>query len=161
MAPHCQAFIQALREKGYRLTPQREMVIEALAHSGKHVTAEEVLGYIRERTRSVNIATVYRTLDLLVSEGLATRMALGDGRSVYATTQHGPHIHLLCRKCGRVIEADEQLLASFGQRAQAQYGFAAELRHLSIPGLCRDCQLGQSSPELADESQEGGYDAHS
>jgi len=143
MSPHCHTFIQSLRDKGYRLTPQREMVIEVVAHSGTHLTAEEVFAQVQERTRAVNIATVYRTLDLLVAEGLATRMALGDGRLVYATIQHGPHVHLLCRKCGQVIEADEQLLAAFGERIQVQYGFAVDLRHLSIPGLCPGCQIAE------------------
>jgi len=160
MSPHCHTLIQALREKGYRLTPQREMVIEVLAHSGKHVTAEEVFAEVQERARAVNIATVYRTLDLLVSEGLATRMTLGDGRLVYATTRHGPHLHLLCRKCGRAIEADEALVAALGKNIQSQYGFAADLQHLSLPGLCQACQA-TAGTAWGGNGKRGGNHAHS
>ena len=155
MSPHCHTFIQALREKGYRVTPQREMIIEALAHSGKHVTAEEVFAEVQERARAVNIATVYRTLDLLVSEGLATRMALGDGRLVYATIRHGPHLHLLCRKCGQAIEASNGLVAALGAELLERCGFRADLQHLSILGLCDECRAGADAT-----LDQGGADAH-
>lgn len=140
MSPHCHTIIQALRAKGYRLTPQREMVIEAIAHSGAHLTAEEVFEQVQERTRAIHMATVYRTLDLLVAEGLATRILLGDDRLVYATIRHGPHVHLFCRQCGRIIEADEHLLASFGDSVRSRHQFAVDLHHLAVIGLCSDCQ---------------------
>lgn len=160
MSPHCHTFVQALRAKGYRLTPQREMVIEVLAHSGTHVTAEEVFAQVQKRTHAINIATVYRTLDLLVAEGLATSIPLGDNRLVYATNRHGPHVHLLCRKCGRTIEADEHLLATFGRKVQSHHGFAVDLQHICIPGLCADCQAEESTSATQDESV-GGSHAHS
>jgi Fur family ferric uptake transcriptional regulator len=138
--PHCHTLIAALRQKGYRITPQREMVIEAIAHSGRHVTAEEVYAQVQARTRSINLATVYRTLDFLVSEGLASRNDLGSGRIVYATARHGPHLHLVCRHCGRVIEAEENLLEPLGERCRARYGFEPDLQHLSVTGVCADCQ---------------------
>lgn len=140
MSPHCHTIIQALRDRGYRLTPQREMVIEALAHAGKHMSAEELYSRVRERARSINIATVYRTLELLVAEGLATNMLVANGRMVYATGRHGPHVHLVCRKCGKTFEANEELVAALGERILAQYGFAADLQHIALPGLCADCR---------------------
>jgi len=146
MSPHCHTFIQALRAKGYRMTPQREMVIEVVAHSGVHLTAEEVFKQVQKRTRAINITTVYRILELLVAEGLATCILLGDNRLVYATVRHGPHVHLLCRKCGRTIQADERLLSTFGRKIRALHGFAVDMQHLSIPGLCADCQAEENSP---------------
>jgi Fur family ferric uptake transcriptional regulator len=74
---HCHTYIQALRNLGYRITPQREMIIEALAHSSHHVTAEEIYAQVHQRAKAVNIATVYRTLDLLgcTMGGLSMRRA--------------------------------------------------------------------------------------
>ncbi|MGC8874609.1 MAG: Fur family transcriptional regulator [Chloroflexia bacterium] len=138
--PHCHTLIAALREKGFRITPQREMVIEAIAHSGRHMTAEEVYEEVLARTRSINLATVYRTLDFLVEEGLASRNDLGSGRVVYSTARHGPHVHLVCRQCHRVIEADEAILEPLGERCLERYGFEPDLRHLSLTGLCVDCR---------------------
>lgn len=141
--PHCQTYINALRNLGYRITPQREMIVEALAHSPHHVTAEEIYAQVHERAPAVNIATVYRTLDLLVDLGLASRAGLQDGRVVYAASNHGPHLHLVCRACGCAIDASQEMLAALEGQIRQQYGFAADLQHLTIAGLCSSC-LSQS-----------------
>ena len=137
---HCHTLIDALRLHGYRITPQREMIIEAIAHSEHHINAEEVFARVRERTRAVNIATVYRTLELLVEQGLASRIDLGEGQVVYATYQHGPHIHLVCRQCGQVMDANQDLLTALNEQLKSRYQFAADLQHISMLGLCSDCQ---------------------
>lgn len=139
MSP-CHTLIEKLREQGYRLTPQREMIVEAVAHAGRHVTAEEVHEQVRVRTSAVNVATVYRTLDLLVELGLISRADLGDGKVSYASPIHGPHCHLVCRRCGYVIEADYELVAPLDGRLREHYRFVADLDHLAIPGLCADCE---------------------
>ena len=136
---HCHTLIAALRQQGCRLTPQRELIVEAIAHSGRHMTAEEVLEIVRQKTSAVNIATVYRTLDLLVEKGLATRTDLGEGRVVYATVRHGPHIHLVCRRCGRVLEADASLLAPLTAALREEYHFCCDTGHLALYGLCEAC----------------------
>jgi Fur family ferric uptake transcriptional regulator len=127
----CHTLIEELRKQGYRLTPQREMIVEAVAHAGRHVTAEEVYERVCTRTSAVNVATVY----------------LGDGRVTYASPNHGPHCHLVCRRCGQVIEADYELVAPLKRHLQDQYRFMADLDHLAIPGLCANCetQLSQSA----------------
>jgi Fur family ferric uptake transcriptional regulator len=139
MSP-CQTFIQTLRSRGYRITPQRELIISAVAHHGSHVNAEQVFAQVHKKTRSLNLATVYRTLDLLVEEGLASRLDLGQEQVIYAAQQHGPHIHLVCRQCGQVIDADQGLLLSLNSQLAKKYHFAADLQHVSVPGLCSSCQ---------------------
>jgi Fur family ferric uptake transcriptional regulator len=139
MSP-CQTFIETLRSHGFRITPQREMIIEVIAHQGNHINADEVFALVQKRSRSVNIATVYRTLDLLVEQGLVSRIDLGEGRVMYATTQHGPHIHLICRQCGRIIDAEQEMLAALTNQLMSDYQFAADLHHISLLGLCSSCQ---------------------
>jgi Fur family ferric uptake transcriptional regulator len=139
MSP-CQTFIETLRSRGFRITPQREMIIEAIAHQGNHINADEVFALIQKRTQSMDIATVYRTLELLVEQGLASRIDLGEGRVIYATQQHGPHIHLVCRQCGQVLDANQEMLSAFNQQLQSDYHFAADLQHISVLGLCSECQ---------------------
>jgi Fur family ferric uptake transcriptional regulator len=136
----CQTFIVTLRSRGFRITPQREMIIEAIAHQGNHINADEVFALIQKRTQSMNIATVYRTLELLVEQGLASRIDLGEGRVIYATNQHGNHIHLVCRQCGKVVDANQEMLSSFNHQLQSDYHFAADLQHISLLGLCNECQ---------------------
>ncbi|KPL05941.1 hypothetical protein AMJ86_10320 [bacterium SM23_57] len=144
--PHCQTIIEHLRKKGYRITPQREMIIESIAHSNSHMSAEEVFSELQKRTKATNIATVYRTLEMLWEEGLACRNDLGEGHIVYATLEHGPHIHLICRYCSTVIDADPRVLQPLQERLNSEYRFEADLQHLSIFGVCKGCQhknLGQ------------------
>jgi len=137
---HSEILLQALRQRGVRITPQREMILDALAHGSGHMTAEEIFDLVKIHTRVVNIATVYRTLDMLVEAGLASRSNLWDGRLVYATCQHGPHLHLVCRLCGVALDADSQLLLSFVERVKTQYHFLADWQHLSLQGTCQACR---------------------
>ena len=136
---HCHTILNHLRRRGYRITPQREMIIQAIAHSEKHMSAEEIFAELSKRTQATNIATVYRTLEMLWEEGLACRNDLGEGVIVYATLEHGPHIHLVCRQCQRVIDADPKVLSPLGELFRERYNFEADLQHLSIFGLCQDC----------------------
>ncbi len=137
---HCNTIIEHLRQKGFRLTPQREMIINIIAHSEIHMSADMIYRQIQERTQAVNLATVYRTLDMLVSKGLACRTDLGAGKIVYSTRYHGPHMHLVCKTCQGVIDADHGPLTSLNQQLTEQYGFQADLQHISIFGVCDQCQ---------------------
>lgn len=137
---HCHTLINYLRQRGYRITPQREIIIQSLAHAGGHVTAEEIYAQVQQRTRAINIATVYRTLDLLVANGLACRADLWDGRVVYTTTDHGQHVHLVCKRCGAVLKADHALIEPLQEQLISGYQFTPDLDHLSITGICATCQ---------------------
>ena len=132
-------YTKQLRQRGYRITPQREMIIETLTSSNSHMAAEEIFEALQKRTRALNIATVYRTLDLLVDEGLACRNDLGSGHVVYTIQQHGPHIHMVCRHCGQVTEADYPLIEPLGEQLREHHGFKADLGHVSIFGVCSEC----------------------
>ncbi|MFN2160038.1 MAG: Fur family transcriptional regulator [Anaerolineales bacterium] len=142
-----ESYESKLRSHGYRMTPQREMIIEILSQSEQHITAEEIYGTLQTRTRSLNIATVYRTLDLLVGLGLAFRNDLGCGKVFYAPKLHGPHIHLVCRRCGRVIDADSDLIAPLGPQILEKYGFTTDLKHVSFYGECQECDSGRPNSE--------------
>ncbi len=137
---HCHTILAELRSRGYRITPQREMIIQAIAHNSRHTTAEEIAVQLQEHTQAINLATVYRTLDLLWQEGFACRNDLSEGKTVYTTFQHGPHIHLVCRKCDQVIDADAAVLSKLDRELQEGYGFDSDLGHFSIFGICSECQ---------------------
>ena len=146
MSP-CQTLFHSLRQNGLRITPQREMIIQAIAHSDRHRTAEEIYQQVQARTRAVNLATVYRTLDLLVEQGLIHRLHLGSGQIVYTSPSHGAHLHLVCRHCGQVIDADAGLLVDLQKHIQAEHAFRADLQHISITGLCASCEASLTPQE--------------
>ena len=138
----CQeAFFQELRERGFRLTPQREMVLAVMHPIEGLATAEEIYTRVQALSASVDISTVYRTLDLLQDFRLVASVDPGDGQRRYElVSTHGSHIHLVCSRCGQVVGADIEPARTFAASVREAYGFEADLGSLSIPGLCRACQ---------------------
>lgn len=136
---HCHHTIHSLRQSGFRITPQREIIIETLAHSDAHLSAEELHQRLQPRSKTINLATVYRTLDLLVEQGYATRLVGREGKFLYATRQHSRHLHLICRKCGRTCPAEYEGLQPFLEHLKKTYDFQVEAEHLTFSGLCSDC----------------------
>ena len=128
-----------LSEQGYRLTPQRMMILSAIENSDNHISAEEIHAQIVAKYPKVNISTVYRTLELLKRLGLVTETDLGGGRVRYHSAEKGHHHHLVCRQCGAIIDLDEALLSPLKSALLREYKFSADLRHLAIFGRCVNC----------------------
>jgi len=131
--------VSKLSEQGYRLTPQRMMVLSAIEGSDNHISAEEIYAQMVAKYPYVNISTVYRTLELLKRLGLVTETDLGGGRVRYHPADKGHHHHLVCQQCGRIIDLDESVLASVKSMLFREYKFSADLRHLAIFGRCANC----------------------
>ena len=129
----------ALRSEGYRLTPQRQLVLEAVQSLG-HATPDEVLREVQERATGVNASTVYRTLDVLEKTGLVSHTHLSHGAPTYHPTSTPVHVHLVCRGCGWVGEADPAVAHSFVAALDQGHGFETDLRHLTAFGRCADCR---------------------
>lgn len=137
---HVDEAAELLRSRGYRLTPQRVWVLAALLDSEEHVTAEEVLQYVRGAYVQMNPSTVYRTLELLRDGGLATETDLGDGRVRYHPRDRARHHHLVCGKCGATIEVEDSLLQPLRETLLKEHRFRASLNHLAIQGECERCR---------------------
>lgn len=134
------AFIQALRERGMRMTPQREMVLSVMHDMAGHASAEEIYRRVQERSAAVDISTVYRTLDLLQAMNMLTTVETPDGQRRYALAKgHGEHVHLVCQACGCQLHADMEPVEALAAQLLATYGFALDTARLSLPGLCADC----------------------
>lgn len=131
--------ISKLGEQGYRLTPQRMLVLAAIGGSDHHISAEEIYAQVVAKYPHVNISTIYRTLDLLKRLGLVTETDLGGGRVRYHPVDKGHHHHLVCQGCGAIIDLDESAFSSLKSRLLREYKFSADLRHLAIFGHCANC----------------------
>lgn len=148
-------FVQQLRERGFRLTPQREIILSVLHDVEGWTTADEIYSRVQEISTSLDISTVYRTLDLLQELDLVFGMEIGDGQRRYELLGvHGPHLHLVCQSCGQVIAADLDAARTFGADLQSKYGFRPALEQLSIPGLCPACADSDSGSEATFVRQE-------
>ncbi|GAA2995834.1 MULTISPECIES: Fur family transcriptional regulator [Streptosporangium] len=130
---------EELRARGYRVTPQRQLVLEAVKDC-EHATPEEICARVRETARGVNISTVYRTLELLEELGMVTHSHLGHGAPTYHLTAEADHVHLVCRGCGEISEVSPDLVKNFVTHLDTELGFATDVHHLTIFGRCRDCR---------------------
>jgi Fur family transcriptional regulator, ferric uptake regulator len=143
---HSQAhhITESLREKGYRLTPQRLMILSAIESSDEHISAEEIYSQVAAKYSDVNISTVYRTLELLKKLGMVYEINLGEGRIRYHAEESGHHHHLVCQSCGTVTDIDESALSSLKDILIRDYKFQAELRHVGVFGICEKCRKKSS-----------------
>ena len=132
-----QTWDDALRASGYRVTPQRQLVLEAVTKL-EHATPEEIYAEVKQTAVGVNVSTVYRTLELLEQIGLVTHTHLGHGPPSYSTRPH-EHVHLVCHRCGKVTEIPNDELTELAARLQQQYGFELDPGHLALSGRCRTC----------------------
>ena len=136
---------ERLRRLGLRVTPQRLLVMEALMAHGGHMTADDVMRWTAERYPAINLATIYRTLDLLATVGLVTQTDLGGGAVRYELAGETAHHHLVCERCGGVTELDDAVVAPVWERLLREYGFRASSRHLALFGVCRACRAAEHS----------------
>jgi Fur family ferric uptake transcriptional regulator len=127
-----------LHERGYRMTAQRRLVLDAVSALG-HATPEDVLGKVREVSSGVNVSTVYRNLELLEELGLVRHSHLGSGPTTWHAASHSGHLHLVCRTCGRVTEVPVALAADLVGRLERETGFISDMEHFGVQGRCADC----------------------
>ena len=126
-----------LRSHGYRLTPQRELVLRAVDRLG-HATPDEVLAAVREESQAVNVSTVYRTLELLEELELVRHTHISDRAPTYHSTTAPEHVHLVCRRCHTITEAAPDVIESFTRALHEQHGFSTDVGHLTIFGTCTE-----------------------
>lgn len=127
-----------LREQGFRITPQRQLVLESVNQLG-HGTPEEILSSVQKTASGVNLSTIYRTLEVLESVGLITHTHIGHGAPVYHSQDESPHIHLVCDACAEVTSIPAAAAAEFSLDLQETYGFTAHMTHMAVTGLCKKC----------------------
>jgi Fur family transcriptional regulator, ferric uptake regulator len=136
---HHTHLIEDIRKRGYRMTPQRDMILEAI-HASGHMTADEIYQQVHVKSPAVNLATVYRTLELLKALHLVSAIDTGEGCVHYELAGEQPHHHLVCEACGEAVELDCDVLLPLEQELCKRYGFQMNLNHLALFGLCPKCQ---------------------
>lgn len=137
---HHHEVVEALQQIGYRLTPQRMMILEAIADSGGHISAEEILETVRAVYPYLDISTVYRTLDLLKTLHLASETDLGRGHAQYELLSKGLHHHLICTECEKILDVENSFLDPLRRSIDEAYDFHPEIEHLAIFGICSRCK---------------------
>ncbi len=130
---------EQLRARGYRVTPQRQLVLEAVARVD-HATPEEICARVQQTARGVNISTIYRTLELLEHIGLVTHTHFDQRAPIYHLASDADHVHLVCRECGKVSEIGPDAIRPLITELDERHGFETDVSHLTVFGRCRDCR---------------------
>lgn len=138
-----QSAAMRLRLVGQRATPQRLVILGAL-HPGEHLSADDVFARVEPLLPGVNRSTVYRTLELFRDLGLVSMTDLGGGARQFELFD-APHHHLICHRCGELMELDDALVEPLRQAIRARYAFAPSIDHLALFGFCAGCE-----PDAAD-----------
>ena len=133
-----------LRTHGYRITGPRVAVVEALASSPGHQSAEEILARVRDLHPAVGRASVFRTLQLLLRAGLLLSSSRAENRTTYLLSPSARHHHLVCTRCGRTIAFDECVAEDLEGTLAKRYGFCVSGHQLEVFGSCKDCRLPRS-----------------
>jgi len=134
---------QRLRERGYRVTPQRMAIVETLLISHSHPTAEEIHQQVGQRFPMVSLATVYKTLHVLRELGIVREVQV-DGRAHFDGNA-APHAHLVCTRCHRIIDLPADTEIHLPMEAVTAQGFRVLGYNLEVYGLCSRCQAEEPS----------------
>lgn len=139
-------FKEILKEKGLKVTKQRTKVLEVLSNSpDNHLTAEEIYELVKVDCPEIGLATVYRTIQLLLELGLVDRINLDDGFVRYEIgkmdqdkSKHHHH-HLICLECGRVMSFEDDLLDELETRIMENVSFKVLDHEVKLYGKCKEC----------------------
>jgi len=141
-------FLEKLREQGFRMTMQREIVLSVLHGLPRAASVEEIYQQVKQVSSAVDISTIYRTLELLQEFDLVISSDVGSGYKVYKLiSPEEPHIHLVCRNCGKVIGGKIDPADALAAYLVEHYQFQMDPENFNIPGLCKDCGDGHGGQD--------------
>jgi Fur family ferric uptake transcriptional regulator len=139
-----EGYKKKLKEAGYKLTPQRIAILNAIEENkGKHLNTEEIYDIVRQRNPEMGLATVYRTLQLLEELEVVSSLNLEDGcvrYELYSDDGQHNHHHLICSNCFAVIEVEGDLLEELEEKIEKEHDFKILDHKLKFYGICSKCK---------------------
>jgi Fur family ferric uptake transcriptional regulator len=139
MAQPVADFVAQLHSQGFRLTLQRQLILDAVRHADDHVTPDEVYEAVHRRNPTISRATIYRTLDFLCEMRLIHALYWA-GQMYYEIADDQPHHHLVCRACGGMENCQHDLLQNLFEAVEKKHRFTIDMDHVALFGLCHHCR---------------------
>jgi Fur family transcriptional regulator, ferric uptake regulator len=134
-------FQDFITSKGLKTTRQRDVILDAFLSSDRHMSIEELYLKLRAKNPRIGYATVYRTLKLFAESGIAREIQFGDGQTRYEHVAEGEHHdHLVCTRCGTIIEFENETIEKLQGEVADSYGFIIETHKLELYGICVKCR---------------------
>jgi Fur family ferric uptake transcriptional regulator len=131
--------VNTLKAKGLKLTPQRRLIVDVIHEATGHLTAEEIIKDVQAKMPGVNKSTIYRTLELLEKAGCVYKSELGN-EFIYHHDEEGHHHHLVCSRCGKTVDCDENLFTPVQRSLKNKYNFSVDFKHIVMTGVCEKCR---------------------
>jgi Fur family ferric uptake transcriptional regulator len=140
-------FRRYLRDHRQPVTRQRDIVAQVVLLAEDHPSVEGIRRALRARGENIGVATVYRTLDVLVQSGLVRAHDFGEGFKRYEPMPaHTDHEHLICERCGRVVEFQNERLERMLPIIADEHAFQHQRHRVEVYGVCRDCRQRELGP---------------
>lgn len=139
--------IRVLKDEGCRLTPQRLTMLRILAKSEGHPSAEQIYEQMRAGYPTTSLATVYKTLSLLKNMGEVLEITFPSVGSHYDGNKPYPHPHVICTKCGQILDPQFEVMEGISQEIARQTGYKITHQQLNFFGQCPECQKAGQSPK--------------
>lgn len=165
MTEEQEVFLKHIQQQGLKRTAQRDLILEVFLRTEKHLSSEDLYRLVREHDANIGQTTVYRTLKLLSEAGLAREVRFGDGITHYEHNyKHEHHDHMICSKCGKIIEFYSAELEALQDAMAAKHKFEVTQHLLRIIGICADCRRNlragskraeEAAPRLASGRRSG------
>ncbi|MDQ7830735.1 MAG: transcriptional repressor [Desulfovibrionaceae bacterium] len=131
--------VALLKEKGCRVTPQRLAILRVLTQSRGHPSAEQIHARLARQYPTMSLATVYKTIALLKQSGEILELQFSDLGNRYDARRPHPHPHVICTRCGAIVDADDPLLGDAAERVARETGYSILAHRLDFFGLCPAC----------------------
>jgi Fur family ferric uptake transcriptional regulator len=139
MSKSSDAVLDALRQRGYRMTPQRRAIVSEIMNTEGHIAPFRLVQRVKSKLPGVNDSTVYRTLDLLEEMGFLSHAHLEAGHAYHHADRHD-HIHLICARCGSTTGVPAAEASEIRDQVAELTGFLPDFTHFAISGLCEKCR---------------------
>lgn len=140
MEPRLESIKSKLRDRGFRLTPQRLQIVNILIASEEHPSAEQIFKEVRETFPTTSLATIYKTLLVLKEIGEVIELSFGEGGSRFDGHKPYPHPHVICTKCGEIQDPAPEPMNELAAAMAARTGYDISSHRLDFFGLCPNCQ---------------------
>lgn len=136
-------YIHVMHQQGFRATPQRQLILDAICEGNEHTSFEEICTRVRAKSSSISLPTIYRNLDFLCAMGLVVNLQIGN-KTYYEIIHKEPHHHLICRTCGRIEKVSHKTIKPLFVRIEREQRFKVDVDHLALFGLCQNCRSSNS-----------------
>jgi Fur family transcriptional regulator, peroxide stress response regulator len=132
--------VEKLKTHGYRITPQRAMVLKIITENPDHPSVEQIYEHVRSHFPMTSLATIYKTISMLKDENEILELGFAGNSSRYDGLKPYPHPHLICVKCQKIIDPDIELFGELPQELAQKYGYQIVNQRVDFFGICPSCQ---------------------